>query len=732
MYSGIRRLEELHAVLSAAGLLMMAPLATCWGQDWDPPEDRIPRSEATYTARVFSADTGAPIPGVKIRAQANYIRWYCTSGDNDGNCSDCQSSDQYSFRTGTADETGRVEATFYFVHCEYDAEHPMWVSTALQSWGTPTLVGSDGSSGVGFILSHIERGADGVQDFIYLIREEDLAARFAPVIHGHRGRELQADLADLVETVDEHASLSAYDYTGRRIHGPSSPPPLHIVGSGLNSYGQSTTPEIWELNIDDDWVHAGASVDERPLYYHVFPHEGGVVIQYWFWFNGNDLRGLPGTGSHHEGDWEYLSLYVEPEQTDWIPRTANLSQHAGGNSVNASELWWSRSAEDGYEGLEPFFASDRTHPHVWLAANAHAVYNRFETPYEIFVDVEPFCGTIYADRVDYNSGGNAQGDHRFFRFDRLVNMGEFWIDDDPLEGFWQWEGGPLEYLKFVGRYGDSFCSEPPSCPNTCDWPIYSQMSWAPHSPLSPDVPHIWDGFRHQLGRWGNDYGGPASVRWVHSLPIGDYLGRFETCAAGQADTLRTFLRHIGTGQPAVVRFVAVSGNIVVHDADGSGEMEIGPAHNGAYTIEAAHISGSGELRLDAWIPGDPNYELATDLRAHIEPFDCEATSSAPQESRDVLPPPESFVNRIDIHPNPTRGGVVVVLGEPLPQTVETWQIHDAAGRLVFSSVTPNGATKLSWAGRNHAGENAPGGIYFVSLVGRTGTRQAAGSFTLLR
>ena len=62
----------------------------------------------------------------------------------------------------------------------------------------------------------------------------------------------------------------------------------------------------------------GAQVGERPVYYHVFPYAEGAVVQYWFWFNANDVPAEfeEGFRVFHEGDWEHVAIYLYHDGTN--------------------------------------------------------------------------------------------------------------------------------------------------------------------------------------------------------------------------------------------------------------------------------------------------------------------------------------------------------------------------------------------------------------------------------
>jgi len=87
-------------------------------------------------------------------------------------------------------------------------------------------------------------------------------------------------------------------------------------------------------------------------------------------------------------------------------------------------------------------------------------------------------------------------------------------------------------------------------------------------------------------------------------------------------------------------------------------------------------------------------------------------------------PAEAF--RISVRPNPSRGGIAVELALPggAPSDV-TLDVYDVRGALVarpWKGALGGGVTSLAWDGRDDAGREVPGGVYFVRASSRAGAR----------
>jgi Vacuolar protein sorting-associated protein 62 len=94
-----------------------------------------------------------------------------------------------------------------------------------------------------------------------------------------------------------------------------------------------------------DWV----------TYVHVYPRtDGGINVQYWFFYPFNDGMVL----FDHEGDWEHVTVETDAKGR---PRALLLAQH--GNNRPGVPRSWADVRKDG------------DHPIVWSARGTHASYS---------------------------------------------------------------------------------------------------------------------------------------------------------------------------------------------------------------------------------------------------------------------------------------------------------------------------------------------------------------------
>lgn len=716
--------------LVVAGLIH-APTPSRADDEAEPPAVR------TYSVRVLELETGAPVVGITIRVRENLTTWHCYRMEN-GICTDCHSQQDWQIGHVTTGPDGTGSVDFTLPWCAIiDDDPPTWIKRDHLSWAAPEVVERP-AEGVfsPWILARYETGPSPFKHTIYVTREERLAERFAPVFHAHRELERQEGLGNMQETLDAHARLEVFNVLGQRVYGPSSMPPYHVWDEHFwDTYGRGTVP-IWpRIDIDDDWRYRAGSTGNRPLYYHVFPYAEGAVVQYWLWFNCNDTGGHEESSTMHEGDWEYVALYLTFDGSEWTPQVVNFSQHAGGQSLPAADVWWSRTAEPNYFDLQPGYAPGRTHPHVWVAANSHALYSRFQPQYELAIDVLG-CQAKFADRVDYNIGGNPHGAFAYFEWDRLVDMGEYWTASEAHGEtyFWHTMGGPLQWLAFQGRFGESLCADLPGCDLDCDFPPYEERSWAPKSPLIYEAPHKWREFQAELGRWGNGVPSGAEVSWKEARLIGNVLGQYSPCVDGSGDVIHTQIPNAPAGIPGVVEIHVVSGSVSFPDAV-DGRLTLPASSDGWYELRVARVEGSGTVRFDVYPQGQPGSLLARDLVCDIRP--C-GTSALPERLD------RGVASSVRIHPNPTRRGARFDFSA-VPREYSRWSLHDAAGRRIAGGALPtrtakdgrtssshaDGSTVVEWPGTAMDGRPVASGVYFLRVEGAERSHPA-GSVTVMR
>lgn len=329
--------------------------------------------------------------------------------------------------------------------------------------------------------------------------EEQLAEKFAPVLHMHP-LDRQEGLADFTDVILNHCRLKAYNDIGQKAY-DSRTPPIHVYQDwAWCSCGRGSLGRYWKLDIDDDVRYKGATLGNRPLYYHVYACPDYYYIQYWYFFTMNDLNGQIENNTWHEGDWEHIAIRINKDGPPYFP-VVNFYQHYGGHTVDGSNVWWSENYGVDYGSLQRGYDEQHTHPHVWIARNSHASYNRYDDTYVIDVT----GGTHYEDEVSYTRLD------LLFGYDKLINMGE--VCHSPKKDGWDYahgykwfehyehhpvQGSPdLEALAFIGRIGEYWVSGWSSVvPPTCDAPVTP-------SPRSPAFHDEWTSFTIAPAGFGN-------------------------------------------------------------------------------------------------------------------------------------------------------------------------------------------------------------------------------------
>ncbi|MCA9726579.1 MAG: hypothetical protein KC729_02785 [Candidatus Eisenbacteria bacterium] len=707
-------------------LSVLAGLAILLPSRVEAGDEAVPPAKKTYSVQVVDLETGVPVEGVTIRIRENVTTRYCYWIEDEV-CSDCHPVPEWQTATLTTGIDGTASVDFTLPWCLLiDDAPPTWIKREHAGWEAPEVV-ENPSEGIysPWILAGWTNGPAPLTHLVTVTREDRLAETFAPVLHAHRGLERQEDLGNVAETLDAHASLAVYNVLGQRLYGPSAMPPYHVwEGHWWDTQGQGTMPTWTRIDIDDDWRYRGAGPGNRPLYYHVFPHRDGAVVQYWLWFNANDPSAHEEIPSVHEGDWECFALYLVSDGATWTPQEVSFSQHAGGTTLGPDQVWWSATAAPAYFDVAEGFAPSRTHPHVWVAADSHALYSRFQPQYALDIDLLG-CRLHFGDRVDYNLGGNPHGDHRYFTWDRLVDMGEYWYGTEAHgeEYFTHVFGGPLEWLGFQGRFGESLCTELPGCGIGCDFPLYAERAWAPRSPLVPEAPHQWRDFPHGDGPWGNDVPSGATVSYVEARQIGNYLGRYAPCADGSGDVIFTRVGNAPLGVAGVAIVTVLSGDIVIAEAE-DGRLALPPSSDGWYDLRVAEVEGAGTVRFDIYPDGRAEAPVAENLICDIDPCGTSAVGTAER-------PVDGGVR---IFPNPTEGGARFDFAH-LPSGIRAWSLHDVGGRRITGGSLRTGSdgtgSSVAWSGRDDSGREVPSGLYFLLLHGLEGTTPV-GTVTVTR
>lgn len=678
----------------------------------------VPPEEARWSARAIDRATGLPVVGVTLEVTERYTLWRCS--EHPGNlCANCYTTELTRTASDITETDGAVEIVFDHSLCEQvSSDPPLWESSIHLRFETPRLIEVQTSTtSTPWVLAYIANGPSPYDQTLYLEHESVLASRFAPVLHRHGGLERQLDLGNCGATIDQYALFAAYNVLGQRVAGDFDPPPTHVWDSsnGLwDSFGRhSANPIFWRMDLADAAWNLGAPAGQRPLYYHVFPEDDHVIVQYWAWWNSNDLSepyDPEEVAALHEGDWECVALQVSWYNGDWFPGWVDLSQHEGGMAWGQAQCFWSPTSEPTYDGLALGYDTSRPHPHVWVASNSHALYNRFEATYDLAISVPSFCHGRLRDRADYGLADQSNGAHRFFEYDFLQPMGEYFAAESAHGKDWLYhlEGAPLDFLKFTGRFGEGFCVTPDQCAITCTAFPYQFYTLAPWSPINGNGSQIWRGFITGNGdRYGNEDGDAWQVSWAETPHDREYLGEFRHVGGTSGDTIRfsvgTHWEFPGAPGYAEVRRIAGDARLVVA---GSGGVIPVVRQGVQYKFEDVVQDGSGTFEIDLF--GELNntrYYVAHELRLDVAQDPGGTTGLAEPDAAHTE-------ERFDITPNPSDGISTVRFEHP-PAGVTRLTIHDAAGALIRSAELAPESSAWTWDGRRENGARAPAGIYFV-------------------
>ncbi|MCC7143439.1 MAG: hypothetical protein IT349_15180 [Candidatus Eisenbacteria bacterium] len=743
---------------AALGLLINSPLAASTSENRRPPlplgEDPVesptdtvpdpggaePQHEEWYRARVLDTETGLGVPGVAIEVTeiARLVR--CSTHVPPSGCTNCSNETWTRRQVDHSDAEGKIETVFTHQQCDLVSIDPYEWDTSLHlQWEAPAIFPDAQPPEAAFLVAAIEEGPYPYQHTIWVTAEQRIAERFAPVLHRHRLNERQKDLGDVDWTLATGTTMTVTDLLGRSPYHQRPVPPLHVhdeTAGSWDSFGADVGPTMyWLLDLPGSIHNEGAPIGLRSIYYHVFPLGAGAVVQYWFWFNANDHRANhdPEIDAFHEGDWEYVALYIERSPTGWHPVQVNFQMHQGGESVPASECWWSPTAAANYSQVQQGYTADTTHLHVWFAANTHGTYNRFAPRYKLYVNGFDGCYGRHIDAVDYNIANSTRGPHGFFEYDRLVQLGEVWAVSEAHGEHWAFhlEGDGPEFLRFVGRFGESECIEHPECLEPCSNPFFKAYSLAPRSPAISEPPHLWRSFHFENGRWGFDDGPFHSYSFVGG-PIADaYLGVVRTCAEGGSHSAGDSLRFtvsacgFGTGE---ARVTVLSGNPTLSGLDPTGCRALDCGADSTFTFAAQALSGEGQLRIDIFRLDGEEACVAENLLLDVHHEPCLTSEAA-----DPVPAPESEGSdaalRLFATPSPAAERTTLRWGRPLGRR-SALLVYDVSGRLVSHTEISPEATQHEWIAP-HTEDRPSSGIYLAALTSE-GRRLATARFTLVR
>lgn len=363
-----------------------------------------------------------------------------------------------------------------------------------------------------------DQDGDGLLDS----EEALLAEKYSPVVHRHNsleneygGLELQLGLANpdevfsaqfpgkVIRTYEDGSkdelSISAINQIPRDAQGVG-----HIFGPGAKKV------ESWKLNFNNQYLdfdeavlggqHPGASVGNRPVYYHVFHDDSGefLYVQYHFFYTMNDIRSQTSSNLWHEGDWDRVSIRIPLNNNPaGEPDSVNFYFHGFLVTWGASECWWGPDNVQLYDDLQMGWSESHSNIHVWVPANAHGSYNRFSSVYHIEGELSFLGGLLvlldenYTDDLDY-WGGDA------FEYDYLINLGEseklsnVTIGDIFYEKFVKTSISSPRWFGFYGIWGESdenFLPLPTDAPKGPSIKrSYNKFDYSPVFSISPPDP----------------------------------------------------------------------------------------------------------------------------------------------------------------------------------------------------------------------------------------------------
>ena len=404
--------------------------------------------------------------------------------------------------------------------------------------------------------------------------EMDLANRFAPILHKHAW-DKQEDLADADIWVDDYGHI---DILGGPASLATSTNPLHRwCEDHWGTWGWPLTFFEYEYRLDfeDDHMYSGALPNIRPLYYHVYASGDATYVQYWYFLGYNDLRYHNQTiqNTYHEGDWEH----VEIKLINGVPDKMNFYQHLGGYTRNPEDCWWSSTNAYTYNGIQQGYDSNHEHLHVWISANGHASFNRYDLVYHMHANtiLYPGLDENYYDNVDYGSACPL-----YFQYDYLEKMGEVDVEYGVEEhgmffiSHYAPKGNSKDWLAFTGWFGGQYYSTnvyitvlgtpPPVSPGGNPFyywfPVdYDEFGHSEHIEHGfPNIILFWQvGFFDWAADpvWG-DYGSSKFIR-LDSYKPGGVTITWEPCQTGNTSHYNIY-RLVTTSYPRIQDFECIA------------------------------------------------------------------------------------------------------------------------------------------------------------------------------
>ncbi len=397
---------------------------------------------------------------------------------------------------GTTDANGYCYLSIYIPDTEFTYLDRIFVEVVDANYNTVASANTSSNSSYHINPAFaviVDQDFDGIEDAI----EVQLAEKFKPVLHKH-SHDKQQGLSNVDWVLTGKSTLKAYNALGQEVYNAaiSTPADIHVyMGSGdRDSFGTGDYWTEWQLDIDDSYRYNSAPIGQRPIYYHVYKEGNHYFVQYWFFFNMNDIIDQTVNDTWHEGDFEHVSLKIDGNHD---PVAINFFRHEGGRTISPNDCWWSSSNALTYSGISQGYSSNKTNLHIWIAANSHASYNRYDLVYSnsFTAAIGNFCMSLdpdsFIDNVDYDPAGY----DLYFEYDYLEKLGEY--KQQLFAHDWNWAQhyepvGPSKlWLNFIGRFGEFWAG-------TCNF--FDDQTASPLSPIFPN--HEWLSFTEDYSQYG--------------------------------------------------------------------------------------------------------------------------------------------------------------------------------------------------------------------------------------
>ena len=223
---------------------------------------------------------------------------------------------------------------------------------------------------------------------------------------------------------------------------PSSLPTTEPEWGGYESYAEAALEEYKKIT-DKSIIYYGRQTEDK----------GYTVLQYWFFYAYNPWGAYKFGYNVHEGDWEMVSIFLEPQGEDLIPRYAAYSAHHD-KGAKVTRVW----------GSDKMTIIDN-HPVVYVALGSHAAYfdNGFRGRH--FRELPRLVDITTPNGRHIGPGQDIEWDEPFILEDgNLPN----WADN--YDGRWgaDWPGDSRKKDCFSGPKGPKFQGD--KWDNPADWP----------------------------------------------------------------------------------------------------------------------------------------------------------------------------------------------------------------------------------------------------------------------